>query len=508
MSNFGLRALLLSTTTTIVLSTTRPRRFLHYSTAPTKTVCFLQWAAFFGTYALLQFMSLLGLSDAQFAQAALDLAEEYDTKPTHGPPTDKTGKPLGATDVAKILLALPRQSSMKKVMPFLESQYHNISVELVVKWCLIRQQLELERAEDSDEKENVPLLPVVSDDDVSPLLPASTASHASSSRPAAPLAAIVSVPLSTPASPVHDPTPKAPPQTIQTMLPSSSEETAISESPLPCLLLAGGLQDPLNPPLAKPLANLNAISHATRPVHSATTVILEQDGEEDSNLAAVDAVVQNEALSSTQVCDADTIQSAAGTPSSPAHVPDSSVPDPLPSNSSEHQRPSSVPPPRTRIRSGLANEASQDAEADSDTLFFSSDNLSVSSAGGAIGFHRVPPPDRYSVAHFDFGGTKSPTPASGAGQRVRVRRGRDEEGAVSNGTARCENQDISGDGAAASSSNGPKRPREEERGEEERGEEEREDGEVARPPRQRRRLDNFVSRLVDRLIPQYMQYMW
>ncbi len=84
-----------------------------------------------------------------------------------------------------------------------------------------------------------------------------------------------------------------------------------------------------------------------------------------------------------------------------------------------------------------------------------------------------------------------------------MRRGRNEEGEVANGTARCENQDISGDGAAASSSNGPKRPREEERGEEERGEQE-----VTRPRRQRRRLDNFVSRLVDRLIPPYMQYMW
>ncbi|KAF8899981.1 hypothetical protein CPB85DRAFT_1326933 [Mucidula mucida] len=450
-------------------------------------------------------MFLQGIYDAQLAQAALRLAKEYDSKSTFGPPTDKMGKPLDATEVAEIFLALPRQSSMKKVMPFLESQYHNISVDMVAKWCLIRQQIELERAE--AEKENAPLLPVTSDD-VSPQLPASSSKYSSSSRQAVPLAATVSASVSTPASPVHDPTPKAPPQTLHTVLPSSLEEPPISESPLPFLLLAGGPEDPLNPPLDKPLANLNATSDATRPVHSAATVIRDQDGEEDSHFAAVDAVVQNDALSSTQVCDADTIQSAAGTPSSPAHVHDSSVPVPLPLNSFEHQRPSSVPPPRTRIRSGLANEVSQDAEADSDTLFFSSDNLSVSSAGGVIGFHRVPPPDRYSVAHFDFGGTKSPTPASGAGSRGRMRRGRNEEGAVANGTARCENQDISGDGAAASSSKGPKRPREEERGEEEREEEEREEQEVNRPPRQRRRLDNFVSRLVDRFIPQYMQYMW
>ncbi len=71
---------------------------------------------------------------------------------------------------------------------------------------------------------------------------------------------------------------------------------------------------------------------------------------------------------------------------------------------------------------------------------------------------------------------------------------------MSNGTAQCENQDISGNSVAVSSSKGPKRPREEERGEEDR--------EVIRPRRQRRRLDNFVLRLVDRFIPQYMQCMW
>ncbi len=184
------------------------------------------------------------------------------------------GKPLEATEVAKIFLALPRQSSIKKVMPFLESQYHNTSADMVVKWCLIRQQIELERAE--AEKENTPLLPVTSDD-VSPQLPASSSRYSSSSRPAVPLAAIVSVSVSPLTSPNH-PTLNAPPQTIHTMLPSSSEAPAVPESTLAFPRLASGAPDLPTPLLDTTLANPDTIHDAIRPSHSEVTQT--QDGEE------------------------------------------------------------------------------------------------------------------------------------------------------------------------------------------------------------------------------------
>ncbi|KAF8992203.1 hypothetical protein BDZ89DRAFT_1151180 [Hymenopellis radicata] len=205
-------------------------------------------------------------------------------------------------------------------------------------------------------------------------------------------------------------------------------------------------------------------------------VLLEQDGEENENVAeVVDASVPDEALSPTL---RDDESQGASSRSSPANWP-RSVP--------------LLPAPRT---SNFAKAVSEDLQQDDitleDLLFLKSTEPGISSAD--IHYKRVPSPGLHSVANFDFGSLDSPTGTSSSG---RLRWSKEEERVPveveQNGK---ELGDYVGQITTSSNNNGRKRGREDEQ----------EDREDIRPPANRARHDNFISRLVDRFTPQYLQY--
>ncbi|KAF8989525.1 hypothetical protein BDZ89DRAFT_1173776 [Hymenopellis radicata] len=149
---------------------------------------------------------------------------------------------------------------------------------------------------------------------------------------------------------------------------------------------------------------------------------------------------------------------------------------------------------RTREGGQLDDDMEMTPQIDA---FFSTSTIRF--PDGLIRYKRVPSPAPHSVVNFGIGELESPTPAAGTGPRGRGKE--DEEAAVvvteEDGKQQRFGQHISRNAVASTSSGGNRRKRVRE--------DVQEDG-VQNVRNTRARHDNFCSRLLRRLTPQYLQY--